>query len=186
VNETVLSVEKFREATSELCPRLRFGEQGYTEGTIFHLPAASGSDYRFFLEVGSFPMVKAYRNRSFVGRITESYSAGLKFHEDEIWSWPFDVNMYDEMDCEKYVETATKYFLEFVHDISVYETCIAIKKHWLWPSSRQCQALMKEGWTTLPRFSQRKETQSAANAKNRPVPHSACKNVYRSPPLSSR
>jgi hypothetical protein len=178
VNETDLSVKKVRNALSELGAGRRYGEQKFTHGTIFHLPAAPGSDFRFFLEAGSAPMVKAYRNTSIVGKVTESYAPGMKFHKDEIWCWPFDDDDYAEMERDEYVQTVIKDFLEFVTDIFVHETCIVIKKRWF-GATRQCQAHMKEGWISLPRFS-RKLTDC------RPIPHSDCTYLYRSPPIASR
>jgi hypothetical protein len=172
----MLDRDKVRDALAEHCPRMRYGEQPFVHGTIFHLPAATGSDYRFFLEAGSAPMVKAYRNRSNVGRVTESYCPGMKHHRDEIWSWPFDDDDYNEMGRDEYDAAVTKDFLEFVADISVYETCIVNKKNWLWVTSR-CQTLIDQQWILLPRFS-RKLTH------RRPIPHSDCKDGFRSPPLA--
>ena len=180
MNETDVSVKKVRNTLSELGAGRRYGEQKFTHGTIFHLPAAPGSDFRFFLEVGSAPMVKAYRNTSIVGKVTESYAPGMKFHKDELWSWPFDDDDYNEMERDEYVQTVTKDFLEFVTDIFVHETCIVTRRRWL-GAIRQCRAWarMKEGWSTLPRFSRKIRD-------DRPMSHSERDHVYRSPPLARR
>lgn len=180
--DTEVLVAKVRDKLSELCPGLRYGVKAYNDKTIFHLPAATGSDYRFFLEVGSAPMVKAYRNTSIVGKVTEFYVSGMNSHKDEVWDWPFCLDTRNDLDMERdaYVERVTTDFLEFLADIYEYETCIVIKDYEFSGWSRQCLALMKEGWIPLPRCSR------IPKIRAQPIPHSDCACLYKSPPIGSR